>query len=259
MLISLDKKFIFIHIYKVAGTSIRQALNEYSYDPRSELVNRIYNKFMRMVSANNENKILADHSNLQKFLLNRKADANAYAHTKAYEVEEINPEILNNFYTFAFVRNPWDWQVSLYHFMLKNKKHRFHEKIKELGSFYNYLNWLINENGFKLQSDFLLNLNKDKLLVDYVGRLETIEEDFNWLCQKLNLNASLPHQNQSQHKKYLELYDEESKQLVENAFQKDIQLLGYTFDSYDKKPVHKIIQNKLKSFNPNGYSFNPLR
>lgn len=242
MLISLSKKFLFIHIYKVAGTSIKEALKEYSYDSRQELVNRIYNKFMRTISANHENQILVDRTGLQKNLLNRK-NANAYSHTRAYEVEAINPEILNNFYTFAFVRNPWDWQVSLYHFMMKDQHHHQHGKIKKMGNFKDYIKWRV-ENEVRYQTDFLLNHN-GKLVVDYVGRLETIEEDFNWLCQKLNLNASLPHQNQSQHKKYLELYDEESKQLVEDAFQKDIKLLGYSFDDYDKRPVHEIIQQNL--------------
>ena len=81
-----------------------------------------------------------------------------------------------------------------------------------------------------------------------LGRLETIEQDFNFLCNRLHLNATLPHKNQSQHKKYMELYDKESKQLVQNAFKKDIKLLGYDFDCYDKQPVNGIIQKNLNLF-----------
>ena len=241
MLISFSKKFIFIHIYKVAGTSVRDALKPFSYDPRKELLNRIYNKLMRTIYANHKNKILLDRSGISKFPLTYK-DAGAYLHARAYEIEKINPEILNNFYTFAFVRNPWDWQVSLYHYILQNNNHFQHKKIKKIANFKDYIKFRI-ENGVTYQTDFLLNQNGE-LAVDY--RLETIEQDFNWLCQKLSLNASLPYKRQSQHKNYLELYDEESKQLVEDAFQKDIQLLGYYFNSYDKKPVHEIIQNNLK-------------
>ena len=62
-------------------------------------------------------------------------------------------------------------------------------------------------NEVRYQSDFLYNQDGE-LAVDYVGRLETIEEDFNFLCNKFNLNASLPHINRSQHKKYLELCDD---------------------------------------------------
>jgi hypothetical protein len=158
----------------------------------------------------------------------------------------MKPKIFNKFYTFAFVRNPWDWQVSLYYFMLENPDYFQHEFIKEIANFKDYIKWRVH-NEVRYQSDFLYNQDGE-LAVDYVGRLETIEEDFNFLCNKLSLNASLPHINRSQHKKYLELYDEESKELVENAFQKDIKLLGYSFDAYDKRPVRELIQKNLKYF-----------
>jgi len=129
--------------------------------------------------------------------------------------------------------------------MLKNENHHFHEKMKQLGSFRNYLKWLINEHSFSLQSSFLLNKDETKLLVDYVGRLETIEEDFRLLCEKLSLNAKLPHYNTSNHKRYTDYYDQETFQWISNSFKKDIDLLGYSFDSYEKTAVHQLINSRL--------------
>jgi hypothetical protein len=237
MLVSLSKKFVFIHIYKTGGSSVKEALQGYCYHPQSNLINRSCNKVIRTVSGNKPKKYF-DIKGLYPLL--------SRSHRKASDIEAMKPKIFNKFYTFAFVRNPWDWQVSLYYFMLENPGYFQDEFIKEIANFKDYIKWRVH-NEVRYQSDFLYNQDGE-LAVDYVGRLETIEEDFNFLCNKLSLNASLPHINRSQHKKYLELYDEESKELVDNAFQKDIKLLGYSFDAYDKRPVRELIQKNLKYF-----------
>ena len=41
MLISYSHRFIFVHIYKVAGSSVRRALGEYAHDPNRLLANRL--------------------------------------------------------------------------------------------------------------------------------------------------------------------------------------------------------------------------
>ena len=127
MIISHSKKFIFIHIYKVAGSSIFNVLNNYE-----SLFRRIKRKAYK------------------------KFNKNAYPHhLKIIELKKILPEnIFNNYYKFAFVRNPWDWQVSLYHFMLQQKAHFQHEFIRELKSFEEYINWRINKD-LNLQSEFI--------------------------------------------------------------------------------------------------------
>lgn len=160
MLISLETNFLFIHVYKVAGTSIKESLGKYRYQPQKALINRLINKTLNKVL---NQKIIIDPKGISPLLKKNSP------HLKAYEIQEKIPKIFENTYKFAFVRNPYDWQVSLYHYMLKNKNHHFYEKMKELGSFGNYLKWLINENGFKLQSDFLLNRDQNELLVDYVS------------------------------------------------------------------------------------------
>jgi hypothetical protein len=80
------------------------------------------------------------------------------------------------------------------------------------------------------QYDFLYD-NKGKQLVDFIGRFESLQKDFNFVCGQLNiLNSALPHRNKSRNRKhYSEYYDLESREFVANLYQKDIKLFNYTF------------------------------
>jgi len=74
-------------------------------------------------------------------------------HIKAAEIKNnISTKIWNNFFKFGFVRNPWGWQVSLYHYMLENKDH-FQHKIIKNKNFNEYIYWRIKQD-LHLQKDF---------------------------------------------------------------------------------------------------------
>jgi len=209
MLISHSHKFIFVHIYKVAGMSIRSALDEYASKP--DILNRLFYKLgLKIASPFQPCRMFPFHSRAE--LLK----------------QGLPVEIYDTYYKFAFVRNPWDWQVSLYHFMLKDPTHFQYELIKSMSSFGDYIDWRVAEDK-KLQKDFVTDSN-GALIVDFVGRYERIAEDFNNVCNKLNIDATLPHINRSSHNDYRTYYDEKSRKLVEEHFIEDIELFGYTFD-----------------------------
>ena len=119
MLLSYDHRFIFIHNYRVAGTSIRKSLEKYVKRP---LLRRIFKE----MGVGNK----LSHHKWKTFP----------AHIKASDLRKRLPaEIYDSFYKFAFVRNPWDWQVSLYHYMLTNKGHHQHSIITAMKDFDEYL------------------------------------------------------------------------------------------------------------------------
>ena len=69
------------------------------------------------------------------------------------------------------------------------------------------------------------------LFPNAIYRFENINEDFNELCQKLDLDCEpLEHTNQSDCKPYQEYYDDESKTVIEKMYARDIQLGNYKFD-----------------------------
>jgi hypothetical protein len=139
------------------------------------------------------------------------------------------------YYKFAFVRNPWDWHVSMYHFILSEPTHTKHSLVKSFGNFKNYLEWVIAtphpfaKGATKFQKDALTD-GAGKLLVDFVGRYETLAQDFDRVCQTLNITTHLPHVNKSAHQDYRDYYDARTRQMVADHFAEDIALFGYSFD-----------------------------
>jgi len=220
MLISHSHQFIFFHVAKVAGISIRKALSNYVEEPD-------YFRIKRPAKFIND-KINPLYTMWESALLHA---------TVTKTREELDENMFNHYYKFAFVRNPWDLQVSMYHFILREPEHIHYQRVKSMGSFANYLEWVaVTKKPFpkgaaKFQKETLCD-NSGKVLVDFVGRYENLHEDFLYICQQLNIQAIMPHLNKSQHKNYQSYYNQNTQKLVEDHFKDDIALFGYTFDSY---------------------------
>jgi hypothetical protein len=228
MLISYTHKFIFFHVAKVAGLSVREALKAYAQKPE-----RFKIKQPPKQSGGKPNPLY----NMWVILL---------LHTKAKDAKKELPEdVYNNFYKFAFVRNPWDWQVSMYHFILKEPSHIRHHLVKSMAGFDEYLEWVINtknpyaRGAAKFQKDMVTD-GEGRLIVDFIGRYETLARDFHHVCKVLNIEASPPQLNSTVHRNYRSYYNERTRKIVEEHFKEDIEMFGYTFDGYTfsfQKPI----------------------
>ena len=95
-------------------------------------------------------------------------------HTKLEEVPN-----WNDYFSFGFVRNPWDRTVSSYHYAKI--------KGKIAGTFEDYVNNL--EPGKKTHAQY--NMVKN---CSFIGRFECLQEDFNRACDTVGIeNFTLPH------------------------------------------------------------------
>jgi hypothetical protein len=112
--------------------------------------------------------------------------------------------------------------------MRQSKKHFQHRLVNSMSGFEEYIEWRVIEDKH-LQKDFVTDENGD-ILVDFIGRYERLNSDFNQICKKLNIQANLPHTNASVHRDYRTYYDEFTQKLVADHFAEDIDLFGYTFD-----------------------------
>lgn len=188
MLVSFQHKFIFIRIYKTASTSVRDALTPFA------------------VKENND--FIPPHISASEI------------------INKIGKEFFDMFFSFAIVRNPWDWQTSEYEFIRTAPKHNHHKLVVDFGNFDKYIRWRVE--NIRLQKSFIYS-ESDKLLVDFVGRYENLEDDFRTICSRIGIVAPpLPRMKVSVGKKpYREYYNLETEELVRQAYKDDIALFGY--------------------------------
>jgi chondroitin 4-sulfotransferase 11 len=217
MLLSHDKKFLFVAVHKTGSTSIRRLLNKYTD-----------------VNASSQSKspyfFHATASSLQSEFAMNQWDWSSY-------------------FKFAFVRNPWERLVSAYFYRQKMVKkwketppkndfyNNVHEAFShELGTTKNFKDWvkkfLVNGKHEIVmhQHKYLVDENK-KLLMDFVGKLENINQDFDKIINKLNVDVKpLENKNKSNHRKYSTYYDEYTQMLVHDYYSVDINLFEYEFN-----------------------------
>ena len=215
MRISYRHKFIFIHVDRTGGTSISTALDRYSF--RQSDLSRLVAAALRRIGFR------AGYYRWQK---------NPTQHVSAAFLKSRLPtKVFESYFKFAFVRNPWDWIVSLYHARLQHPVHPEYELARYLGDFPSYLQWWV-DNKRSQQKDLLVDDNNN-LLVDFVGRFESLESDFKTICRRLGLKLTLPHRNDSIFrvtKDYREYFDADTRDLVAEVCADDIRLFGYSFD-----------------------------
>jgi len=218
MLISYSHKFIYFHIAKTAGLSIREVLTPYCRIPERFKIRRP----PQMISG----KPNPLYEMWENTLLHAKA---------ADAKKELPQDVYDSFFKFAFVRNPWDWQVSMYHFILKETQHVSHERVRAMKDFEQYLEWVMEtprpfaRGATKFQKDMLTD-KKGNLLADFTGRFESLEQDFSHICGIIGITASLPKINTTAHRDYRSYYNDKTRKMVADHFQEDIKLFRYTFD-----------------------------
>ncbi len=220
MLISHSRKFIFIHVAKAAGMSIRKILEPHCSEPEKFRIKRP----AKTIGGKPNPLYEIWHYSLY--------------HASALDVKkEVAPEVFDSCYKFAFVRNPWDWQVSMYHFILKDPTHVRYETVSSMNGFGEYLEWVINTSrpyprgAVKFQKPMLTG-RTGRLMVDFLGRFETLERDFAKVCDRLDIEGVLPKINASKHRDYRDCYDDKTKKMVATYFKEDIAFFGYTFDGH---------------------------
>jgi len=212
MIISYKYKFIFIHIYKTAGTSVCDAFSKYGQNPanRLSLPGRIVGKL----------PFRLPHYRLRYMP----------KHVKLVEMYQVFPEALvDRYYKFAFVRNPWDWLVSQYQYILENPENFEYDEVVRFKDFNEYLNWRLDSGRYDRQVDFVKNQQKQ---VDaHIFRFEALQESMDTICKETGLpQIQIPHLNKSRRNDYRSYYSDDLAEQVSKVFCDDIHLFKYSFD-----------------------------
>ena len=218
MLLSNRYNFLYVHIAKTGGTSVRAALKSLQWKDPYYLAQFICSRLSHWT----------DH----------RIAAKLPRHAKIIAAQEMLPhEFFNGLFKFAFVRNPWDLQVSSYHHLQRERPHLLqgHESFEAFTRYkldparpYQYH----LDTAITAQTDYLIDLH-GRLLTDHLGRYENLHEDFALICSKIGAPAlSLPHKRQATDRKddYRSYYTDELAELVGRHFARDVEMLGYRFD-----------------------------
>jgi Sulfotransferase family len=85
------------------------------------------------------------------------------------------------------------------------------------------------KNIFRNQIDYLVDDN-GAIIVDFVGRFERLQEGFDEICRRLGrAPVELPRTNVSQHTAYTEYYTPATAEIVARRYARDIAQFGYRF------------------------------
>jgi hypothetical protein len=212
MILSLLHKFLFIHVYKVAGTSIVQALGK--TDIRKTLGKdhpKTMCLFLRCSGVNPRFVWMPDHAlakNVRPMMRER---------------------TFNSLFKVGFVRNPWDLQLSLYKYNLKYP--RLQIAGRDFSSFENFL-MSAPDDEFPMgqQKRFLFD-DDGAQLVDFIGRFENLHEDFRAMCREIGLeDTKLEHHNATEHAHWSTYYSRKMFEKVRRHARADIAAFGYADD-----------------------------
>lgn len=219
MIVNHSKRFIFIHVPKSAGTSLAAALSQYSSYLDQEVGAGPF-------SAGQEQYYS------KRFGLTK--------HSTACEVMNVvGPSVWGNYFKFAFVRNPYHRLVSAYHFLAgwKLLPPKFRWIVDQYPTEQSFLEsgvWIRDlgpDRIFAPQSYWLTRPTEpEKVVVDFVGKVEAIEEDFNYIQRRINSQgsqSSLGTLNRSQGSRTMIEWTDKISEEVKRCYAKDFELFSY--------------------------------
>jgi len=143
------------------------------------------------------------------------------------------------YFSFAFVRNPWDRLYSSFKFLEKGGINIHDKNAYEmyLSQYKNFEDFVINGLDRKIiyeithfipQSEFICN-NKGKVLVDYLGKFESLNQDIITLSKKLKKEIIMGHHNSNSKQDYTNAYTDKMIAKVQDIYKKDIDIFNYDF------------------------------
>lgn len=212
MPISHKYKTIFFHVPKAAGTSICQWL-EIKEDKDNYYV---------------DNYVKGEACALQHLTFNQLKN-------------RLDPHIFNEYHKLVIIRNPWDRLVSTYKWRVYNRLHReftFPDFVTFVYSLYkkytledlsNYPEFTKFYCAHFYPQYLYLSTDPDDMKNTSIVRFENINTDIIPVKTKLNITTNLPHTNIMSKSKYRDHYSIGTKFMVEEMYDKDIKLFGYTF------------------------------
>lgn len=207
MIVSHRHRFIFAAIPKTGTHSVRQVLREHLGEEDIEQVGMFVRKRFPY-----EDLARMRHGHL------------GLAQVRPY----LGDEVFSRYFKFAFVRNPFDRFVSYCAFMTRGN-----------GAFATDPHAVMDHLLFRAAPDShilfqpqytVLVDEKGRLLTDEVGRVESMQQDYDRICARIGIpSRALARVNRSSHGGYRQYYTPRVAKAVAARYARDLELFGYEF------------------------------
>jgi Sulfotransferase family len=229
VIISHRNKFVFIKTHKTAGTSVEIALSRVCGEndiitPFESLEDERIRKEIASKGAQNYKVPFRKYTmkDWARLVIKRKR-ASFYNHIPAYEVKKrIERSRWASYFKFCFERNPWDKTLSYWHFQYAGVPNG-----PSLSEF------IMSDELYDV-SDWSLYTRNGKVIVDYVARYESIDQELQHIFSELGVTSlgRLPQAKgafRKDHRPYWEVLSSNQRRRIENVFSNEIHHWGYTF------------------------------
>ncbi len=215
MIISIGRRYVFVHIPKTGGTSLALALEQ---------------------RAMKDDILLGDTPKALKRRRRAKslnARGRLWKHSTLSDIDGVLPAgALTSMFVFTMVRNPWDRMVSYYHWLrVQSFDHPDVGRAKDLdfGSFVLHPSTLRSFQHHPARA-YVTMANGAERCDAYI-RLEHFAQDARPLIEHLGFDVDLPHLNRSNRDRdYRGYFTTQTVDAVAQACAEDIRRFGYQFD-----------------------------
>ncbi|MCB1866211.1 MAG: sulfotransferase family 2 domain-containing protein [Chromatiales bacterium] len=230
MIVSHEHRFIYIKTFKTASTSVEAALAPVCGErdiitpaSRERMAER---PGQRAQNWRLEHPLVPRRSVWRRILGRPERryhpSVGYYEHMPAWRVRAyLGERIWNEYFKFSFERNPWDRQVSWYHYKTKSARTR-----PGFDAF-------LADRKRAWVDNFALYSIDGEIALDFIGRYESLAADFSRVLSTLALEGQveLPRTNVSTRNSddYRGYYTDQTRVQIGNWYAREIELFGYTF------------------------------
>ena len=206
MIISPNHKYVFVAVPKTGTHAVRQALRPHMGAGDMEQVGLFVKRQFPIADLAKVGHGHISLEQLRKFM---------------------DPAKFAEYFKFAFVRNPFDRFISYCSFITRERGAFKTDPQKVMRRV------LANPPSehvlFWPQNTFLVD-GEGKLLTDYIGRVETMQQSFEFIASKIGVPAvQLDKVNATERSAYRDYYDQELIDGVAKLYADDLRLFEYDF------------------------------
>jgi Sulfotransferase family len=213
-MISVQKNFIFIHVPKTGGTSVRAALHEWGVHHEETRSRRLLSMLPLALPP---------------------TQASLRVHDQAWWVRrKVARDFFEEAFKFAVVRNPYDLALSYWTFLRANPSSKRHAEATAWDA-PGFIAYLERKHSLSPVSQTAwLTRRGDRrrgagpLLTDAVLRFESLPQDFADLARHLAIpHATLPHLNVTSHGDWRDVFGEREARIIQRIYAADFERFGY--------------------------------